>query len=367
MSKICLSLGLTVLLLLTGTPSRGEEAFQVPQPGRAFQFPRDHGAHPEFKTEWWYFVGQLQATSGETCGYQLTFFRVALRRPDPKARSAWSLNTVYFAHLAVSEPGRGVFSFREKAGRGALGLSGAEVGQLKVWIDSWQAVQVGEDFRLTAPAEDLGLDLVLKPLKPPSLHGEGGFSRKSASPPAASYYYSLPRLDTRGRLEVGGRTLEVRGPSWMDHEFFTSSMAPGLLGWDWFALQLADGQEVMLYLLRHQDGALDPASSGSLIDPGGGVRHLKLAEFQVKPTRTWKSPHSQARYPAGWEIAIPGAGYRLTLTPTLADQEVRAGYPARVTYWEGQVTVQGRKDGRPLTGHGYVELTGYAEAMAGRF
>lgn len=367
MTKILLSLGLIILLLLAGSATRGEEAFEAPQPGRAFQFPRDHGAHPGFKTEWWYYVGQLKAASGEAFGYQLTFFRVALRHPDPEARSAWSLYTVYFAHLAISEPGRGVFSFREKAGRGALGLAGAEEGKLQVWIDSWRAVQKGDDFQLTADGGDLGLDLTLTPLKPPALHGEGGFSRKVERFAAASYYYSLPRLETRGRISVGGRTLEVRGESWMDHEFFTSSMAPGLTGWDWFALQLTDGQEVMLYLLRHQDGTLDPASSGSLMDPRGQVRHLKLTDFQVKATRTWKSPHSQARYPGGWEITIPGASYVLTLTPTMADQEVRAEVPARVTYWEGQVTVQGRKGSELITGQGYVELTGYAGAMGGRF
>ena len=292
---------------------------------------------------------------------------MALRQPDPQARSAWSLHTVYFAHLAVSDPARGSFQFREKAGRGALGLSGAEVGRLKVWIDDWQAEQVGEVFHLQARDEGLGLDLTLTPAKPPALHGEGGFSRKAAGFDAASYYYSLTRLETKGQLTLNGRTLEVTGASWMDHEFFTGAMAPGLVGWDWFALQLDDGREVMLYLLRHQDGSLDPASSGTLVDPPGQTRHLKLADFQVKATGTWKSPHSGATYPAGWQIAIPGAGLDLTLTPTLADQEVRAGAPAQVSYWEGQVTDPGPARRPPITGQGYVELTGYAGAMGGRF
>jgi len=166
---------------------------------------------------------------------------------------------------------------------------------------------------------------------------------------------------------VGGRVLPVTGLSWMDHEFFTSGMAPGLAGWDWFSLQLSDGQEVMLYLLRHQDGAVDPASSGSLIDPRGGARRLKLSDFQVKATGSWTSPHTRAKYPAGWEIAIPAAGYRLRLTPTLADQEIRAPAPARVTYWEGQVKIAGEKNGVPVTGAGYAELTGYSGEMGGRF
>jgi predicted secreted hydrolase len=358
---------LLALLVPAGAGAAADEAFQSPRPGRVFQFPSDHGAHPDFKTEWWYWVGHLKSKTGESFGYQLTFFQVALSRPDPQARSAWRLNSVYFAHLAISNPGKGKFVFREKAGRGALGLSGAEAGLLKVWIDNWQAEQAGEVFRLQARDEGLGLELTLTPLKPPVLHGEGGFSRKAARFEAASYYYSITRLDTKGHLTLNGRTFEVDGASWMDHEFFTSSMSPGQVGWDWFALQLDDGREVMLYLLRHQDGTVDPASAGTVIDAQGQTHHLKRADFQVKATTTWKSPHSGAVYPAGWQIAIPGEGLDLTLTPTLADQEVRAGAPARVSYWEGQVKIEGRQAERPVTGLGFVELTGYAGGLGGRF
>ena len=362
-------LGLILAVLLAGWAGAGE-AFEMPRPGRVLAFPRDHGAHPEYKTEWWYYVGHLKTASGETFGYQLTFFRVALRKlrkPDPQARSAWSLNTVYFAHLALTDAARRTFAFREKAGRGALGLSGAAAGTLKVWIDDWQAELQGEDFHLLAKDEGLGLDLVLKPMKPPALHGEGGYSRKSEKSDAASYYYSLPRLDTRGTITVDGRQLPVTGESWMDHEFFSSAMAPDLAGWDWFSLQLADGREVMLYLLRQKDGSVDPASAGTLIDPTGGVRHLKLADFKVKATGSWTSPHTRTKYPAGWEITIPEAGYRLTLTPTLPDQEIRAAAPARVTYWEGQVKIEGVKNGVPVAGVGYAELTGYAGGLGARF
>ena len=300
-----LALGLILALLLAGGAGAGE-AFETPRPGRVWSFPRDHGAHPEYKTEWWYYVGHLKAASGESFGYQLTFFRVALRKPDPQARSAWSLHTVYFAHLALTDAARRTFAFREKAGRGALGLSGAAAGTMKVWIDDWRAELQGEEFHLAAQDRGLGLDLVLKPLKPPALHGDGGYSRKSAKSGAASYYYSLPRLDTRGTIIVDGRQLPVTGESWMDHEFFTSAMAPDLSGWDWFSLQLADGWEVMLYLLRHKDGSVDPASAGTLIDPQGSTRHLNLADFKVKPTGAWTSPHTQTKYPAGWEITSRG-------------------------------------------------------------
>ena len=361
-----LALGLILAVLLAGGAWAGE-AFEMPRPGRVWSFPRDHGAHPEYKTEWWYYVGHLKAASGESFGYQLTFFRVALRKPDPQARSAWSLHTVYFAHLALTDAARRTFSFRDKAGRGALGLSGAAAGTMKVWIDDWRAELQGEEFHLSAKDGGLGLDLVLKPLKPPALHGQGGYSRKSGTSDAASYYYSLPRLSTRGTITVDGRQLPVTGESWMDHEFFTSAMAPNLSGWDWFSLQLADGWEVMLYLLRQKDGSVDPASSGSLIDPQGSTRHLNLADFTVKPTGAWTSPHTQTKYPAGWEITIPGAGYRLRLTPTVPDQEIRSQAPAKVTYWEGQVKIEGVKNGAPVAGLGYAELTGYAGGLGGRF
>jgi predicted secreted hydrolase len=277
------------------------------------------------------------------------------------------LHTVYFAHLAITDAARHTFAFRDQAGRGALGLSGAAVGAMKVWIDDWQAELHGEEFHLKAQDRGLGLDLVLKPTKPPVLHGDGGYSRKSAKFDAASYYYSLPHLSTRGTITASGRTVAVTGASWMDHEFFTSGMAPNLSGWDWFSLQLDDGREVMLYLLRHQDGTVDPASAGSLIDPEGGARHLQLSDFTVKATGSWTSPHTHTKYPAGWEITIPEAGYRLRLTPTLSDQEIRAAAPAKVTYWEGEVKIEGVKNGVPVTGLGYTELTGYAGGLGARF
>jgi predicted secreted hydrolase len=365
-SMVRVGLGLILALLLAGGAGAGE-GFETPRPGRVWSFPRDHGAHPAFKTEWWYYVGHLQGAAGESFGYQLTFFRVALRKPDPRVRSAWALHTVYFAHLALTDAARHTFAFRDKAGRGALGLSGAAAGTMKVWVDDWRAELLGDEFHLSAQDRGLGLDLTLKPAKPPALHGQGGYSRKSGTSEAASYYYSLPRLSTRGTIFVHGRTLPVTGTSWMDHEFFSGAMAPNLAGWDWFSLQLADGCEVMLYLLRQKDGAVDPASGGSLVDPSGGVRHLNLADFTVKPTGAWTSPHSQTKYPAGWEITIPGAGYRLKLTPTVPDQEIRSPAPAKVTYWEGQVRIEGVRNGAPVAGMGYAELTGYAGGMGGRF
>ena len=355
------------IFIFLGVAAAGAGEFQPVVPGRVFQFPRDYGAHPEFKTEWWYYTGHLKATDGQTFGYQLTFFRVGLKRPDHKARSAWQADTLYFAHLAVTDPKRGVFAFREKAQRGAMGLAGAKEGRLDVWIDGWRLWSLGENQHLKAQKDGIGLDLVLTPQKPPVLNGEGGYSRKAATSDVASYYYSITRLATRGKLTVGGRTLEVTGTSWFDREFSSSGLAPNQKGWDWFSLQLADGTDLMLYVMRLQDGTIDPASSGTLVDREGQARHLTLADFAIKATGSWKSPHSQATYPAGWQISLPEEGYTLRVKPTLADQELHTGGSSPIIYWEGQATIQGTLNQQPITGQGYVELTGYAGSLGGRF
>lgn len=352
---------------MTGIPAGALEDFQAAKPGRPFHFPQDHGAHPDFKTEWWYYSGHLQAQTGETFGYQLTFFRVALARPDPPAKSAWAAHTVYFAHLALSDATRQTFVFRETAQRGALGLAGAETGRLKVWVGDWQAEMQDNVHHLRAKTEAVALNLDLVPLKPPVLHGQDGYSRKAAAADVASHYYSITRLATRGQLTLNGKVRDVEGTSWLDREFSTGQMAAEHKGWDWFALQLSDGADIMLYLMRRQDGVLDPASSGTLIDPRGQAHHLTLADFTVTSTAAWKSRHSGAVYPAAWDITLPRRGYRLTLTPTLSDQELRTGGSANLIYWEGQITITGSKQDQPLTGKGYAELTGYAGSLGGRF
>jgi predicted secreted hydrolase len=199
------------------------------------------------------------------------------------------------------------------------------------------------------------------------LHGDAGYSKKSAAHDVASHYYSITRLATRGQLTLGNKVLEVEGTSWLDREFSSGQMGANQAGWDWFALQLADGTDIMLYLMRLKDGNIDPASSGTLIDLQGQAHHLKLGDFAIKPTGSWKSSRSGAAYPAGWTVTLPQHGYNLTLTPTLADQELLTGGAARLIYWEGQVQITGNKNGQPLTGQGYVELTGYAGSLGGRF
>ncbi len=243
-------------------------------------------------------------------------------------------------------------------------MSGAATDRYRVWIDDWQAELDGEMHHLKAAAGELALDLRLTPAKPPVIHGKDGISQKAEGEGYASHYYSLTRLATQGRLTYQGRQLRVQGMSWMDHEFSSSQLAPYQTGWDWFSLQLDDGQDVMLYVMRHQDGSADPFSSGTLVDPQGKGQHLQLADFTIQPLATWKSPRSGAVYPAGWKITLPEQGYELELHPTVADQEL---VTSQITYWEGSVQVSGSRHGQPVRGRGYVELTGYAGALGGRF
>jgi predicted secreted hydrolase len=355
------------LIVSLFSPAQANQEFRLALPGWEFAFPRDHAAHPDFKTEWWYYTGHLTSEQGEPFSYQLTFFRVGLKRPDPQASSAWSLHTVYFAHLALTDIQGRKFTFHEKAGRGALGMSGADTDRYRVWIDDWQAEPEGEVHHLQAAAGEARLDLRLTPVKPPVLHGQDGLSQKAAGEGYASHYYSLTRLATEGRLNWQGKSFPVQGLSWMDHEFSSSQLAPDQTGWDWFSLQLDDGQDLMLYVLRHQDGSLDPFSSGTLVDAQGQGRHLKLADFAITTISTWKSPRSGAVYPASWKISVPESGYELELQPTVADQELATTRTTQVTYWEGSVRISGTRHGQPVRGQGYVELTGYAGKLGGKF
>lgn len=338
-----------------------------PQP---LAFPRDHGPHEAFQTEWWYYTGNLTAVSGEQFGYQLTFFRRTVASPDvrPARTSAWGTDQVYMAHLALTDvAGRRHHSF-ERFSRGAAGLAGAQAEPFRVWLEDWEVTgpTIGQ-ARLRAAVVagdlDLSLDLTLRDLKGPILQGDRGYSRKGPEPGNASYYYSLPRIETTGAVTLRGQTWSVAGLSWMDHEFSTSALGPELAGWDWFSLQLSDGSEVMLYALRRADGSRDPFSSGALIAADGATRTLVPDEFEIVATGEWRSPRTGGRYPAGWILTLPRADLRLTVSPLLADQEMRTSLP----YWEGAVVVEGTRAGQAIAGRGYVELTGYARSLQGQF
>jgi predicted secreted hydrolase len=333
---------------------------------RPLVFPADHGPHDDYQTEWWYYTGNLTASTGEHFGFELTFFRRALQPPSARVARTSDLATdqVFLADFALTDVSGGRHDVVERLERGAGGLAGAQAEPYRVWLDDWSVDGApGGQLRLRAAAGDVALALALHDTKGPVLQGDRGYSRKGAQAGNASYYYSLTRLTTAGEVTARGRTFAVSGLGWMDHEFSTSALEPGLVGWDWFSLQLSDGSEVMLYGLRRADGTFGPFSSGTLVAPDGTTRHLSAQDFAFQATGHWRSPHTGAVYPAGWTVEVPQANLRLSVTPYLADQEMAVSLP----YWEGATRVQGSVGGRPVTGDGYVELTGYAASLGGRF
>ena len=352
-------------LALAADPS--PSPFQQATAGYQYSFPRDHGSHPTYKTEWWYYTGHLQSKTGRSFGFELTFFRRAMPPEDIKTLpSKWSIHHVYLAHFAVTDiTGKG-FHFSEKLSREGLGKAGADESQLHVWIDDWRAEAETDQagiHTLTAHDGTHGLTLTLQPAKPLITHGVNGISRKEAGTDHASHYISFTRLATTGSLTINGESFDVTGTSWMDHEFGSSDLGNDQVGWDWFSIQLEDNTELMLYRMRRADGSSDLASSGTIVSKDGRARHLTVTDFHIDSTDTWTSSESKGTYPSRWRLTIPSLDLALHVTPLLADQELRTSHSTNVTYWEGAVAVTGTTQGQPVNGHGYVELTGYVERV----
>lgn len=352
-----------LLLLLSWSRGPASEDFQQALQPRAFRFPADHADHPGFQTEWWYYTGNLVTEKGRAFGYQLTFFRVQLKPGPAASGSPWRSNQVYFAHCTLSDLENRKFLAAEKAGRGAVGIAGvsSEDGRIRIFLHNWESLIKGRVHHLRGNGEEFSLSLELVSEKPPVLHGDQGLSRKGSGPSQASYYYSLTRMSTRGVLTLNSERFAVSGSSWMDHEFTSNVLSQDQAGWDWMGLQLSGSRELMLYTLRQNDGSADPHSSGTLVRADGTAVHLPGEAFAIRPTGSWESPGTGARYPSGWQVKVPGHGIRLEVTPNLKDQELVTGESTQVTYWEGSVSVSGQAEGEPVTGAGYVELTGYAE------
>jgi predicted secreted hydrolase len=323
-----------------------------------FQFPRDHAAHDGFKTEWWYFTGNLETPAGGRFGYQLTFFRVALTpHPAPRA-STFAADHVWMAHFALSDIVEGQFKSFERFARESAGVAGAATGPVRVWLRDWRCEfsSGGTPIRLVARADGIAIDLRLDGGKPPVLHGDGGLSRKHAGAGNASYYASLTRLETSGRVELDGTALDVHGLSWMDREWMTTGLDAEQSGWEWFGLQLDDGTELMWYRFRRRDGSADPFDGGSFVAVDGTRTALASSELALAEDSSWTSPRSKAVYPAHWRLRCEKLGLDIEVSPALADQELDASF----RYWEGAVDVVGTRANREVHGRGYVELVGYA-------
>ncbi len=338
--------------------------FTVAREGYRYEFPRDHGSHDTFRTEWWYYTGNLVANDGRAFGYQLTFFRRGMPTEQVKTLpSKWSVTQLYLAHFAVSDLSKKQFHYAEKLSRAGLGKAGAEPNRLHAWIDQWQAESpLQSDHHILHAADgDLAIELDLSPEKPLVVHGASSISRKGTEPGQASHYYSFTRMATVGTVTIGKESFDVTGTSWMDHEFGSADLGKDLVGWDWFSLQLADQTELMLYRLRRTDGSADPVSSGTFIDREGKGHHLSVGDFVLEPLSEWTSPTSKARYPQRWRLAIPSKQLALELIPRMAEQELSTTRSTQVTYWEGAIEVNGVAHGTTIKGQGYMELTGYAE------
>ena len=334
-------------------------AFQPALPGYEFAFPRDHGTHEEYKTEWWYYTGHLTADDGKRYGFELVFFRVGVSRDAPLTTS-WALRNISLAHFAISDIQANDFRYYEKLNRSSPFTASAAEGKLDVFNEGWRATTLPDgSWRLVAAAGKDRLDLTLTTRKPPAIHGENGVSVKAAGVGYASHYYSMTRLDVRGR--VNGRS--CRGLAWMDHEFGSSALRENQQGWDWFSIQLDNDSELMLYQIRRRDGTPDVTSSGSLVTSDGEVIHLRHDDMRITPAGSWQSPHSGATYPMGWRVAVPKFGVDLVLRPLLRDQELVTRSSTHITYWEGAVDVTGRFGNNTARGEGYIEMTGYDRAF----
>jgi len=297
-----------LLALAFASVASGQNPWRLSLPGWQYEFPRDHFAHSDFKTEWWYFTGNLRDEAGKRYGYQLTFFRQGVRPIAERGHttSRFVCDELKFAHFAVSDPNGKHFRFTQKTSRGAFGEAGFAQGDRIAWIDDW-ALHLLTDgtMQLGAKMQDASLALTVKSAKPWAIHGENGVSQKADGEGRASHYYSGTRLETKGRLNLSGREFAVSGTSWFDQEWASNQLTPQQVGWNWFALHLTDGTELMLYQMRLRDGGLDPNSSGTVVATNGATRHLRRDDYTLTPTRWWTSDATKARYPVAWQLRIP--------------------------------------------------------------
>ncbi|MCG8426430.1 MAG: carotenoid 1,2-hydratase [Chromatiales bacterium] len=338
--------------LLQGTEQSQFKRVIAPRP---FQFPQDHGAHPDYRLEWWYFSGNLGDSENRRYGFQLTLFRYALARGEAPG---WKSPQLYVGHFAVTDQLTNRHYGFERIGRQGAGVSGVQLNPFEAWIDGWSIKSETVDglfplrLEAVATAPSLGavsLSLRLEQSKPLVLQGEEGYSPKSATPGNASHYYSYTRLAATGELTLGERKTRVSGSAWLDREWSSSSLDESQAGWDWFSLQLDDGRDLMFYQLRGKSGEMDPYSKGVLVAADGRYAPIEPAEIELIPLKYWYSDDGR-RYPIKWQLKMPSQGLELTVVPLIEDQE----WKQRLRYWEGAVVVSGSH-----TGRGYLELAGY--------
>lgn len=335
---------------------QAQQGFQRADTVRPFVFPQDYGAHPQFRNEWWYVTGNVQAQDGRHFGYQVTWFRIALSsQPPQNNNSPWAAQQLWMAHVALTDVASGEHLHEERLARGAAGLAGQTQQPFRVWLEDWQLLgNTNAEFpwALQIKAEEFALNLQLRPQKPLVLQGEQGLSQKSAQRGNASYYYSFTRLQTIGEIYRDGERFEVMGNSWLDREWSTSVLSDEQTGWDWFSLQFADGQELMVYQLRNTQGQADAFSYGRWVFADGSGYVLGKQDFTLQPLRYWQAADGR-RYPVEWQLTLAAQQQTWRIEALLDDQQMQT----MVTYWEGAVRIVNQDD--QLQGYGYLEMSGY--------
>jgi predicted secreted hydrolase len=329
-------------------------------PGYDFSFPRDHGSHDEYKTEWWYYTGHLRTDAGRRYGFEVTFFRVGVIPPDGASETRWDLRNLALAHFAITDVDRQQFRYAEKLNRASPFTASAASASLDVFNEGWSATTLRDgSWRVVAFNGGDSVDLVMRSRKPPAIHGENGVSVKGEGVGYSSHYYSMTRLEITGTVN----RQKCRGTAWMDHEFGSARLREDQQGWDWFSIQFDNDAELMLYQIRQRDGKADAASSGSLITSDGSVIHIRRDQMRIEPLGRWHSARSGATYPMGWRVSVPTFGISVELQPLMRNQELITRASTNVTYWEGAVDVSGSFGNNSVSGVGYVELTGYDRAF----
>lgn len=349
-----------LFFLLIASPASAQD-FSCADPGYVYQFPRDHGSHPSFKIEWWYYTGVVKSEDGRKFGFQWTAFRNGLvpESKNQKLSEDFRSHQIYFAHAALSDVKNQRFYFDERRSRGFFGESHASTEKLDVRVQDFFVIEAQGTHQLTAHGGDFELSLRAMPKKNLIFHGNKGVTQKGPEACQASHYLSYTRMAVSGQIGIGGETLSVTGEAWMDHEFSSSQLSKKTVGWDWFSLQLDNGEEVMLYFLRDAQGDILEASSGSFVRIGGGVESLKKSDVEIRILHRQISGLTQTEYPSQWQLKIPKYSLSLTLTSAFGDQELTTEESTMVSYYEGVIHVSGKRHHTAVTGHGYVELTGY--------
>jgi len=349
---------LALLAAFTAGPAlAAPPVFSQVKPVTSLVFPRDYGAHPDFRTEWWYATGWLETPDGKPLGFQITFFRSATEH-DTGNPSRFAPRQLIIAHAALSDPGVGKLLHDQKSAREGFGLAWARQGNTDVKLDDWRFVRAADgSYHASIPAQGFKLDLKLTSTQGLMLQGKNGFSRKGPRPEQASYYYSQPHLRVTGTVTREGQARPVRGSAWLDHEWSTSVLDPDASGWDWVGANLDDGSALMAFRIRSREGK-QIWGHAALRDADGRVRNFAPEEVSFTPLRRWRSPRTDAEYPVALRIAT--GDMRWELEPLQDDQELDSRSSTGAVYWEGAVRVlrEGREAGR-----GYLELTGYVERL----